>query len=292
MTRYIVTFLLFVLCFLPPADAQTKFEVGENFLNQHQIKKAKNVFKEYPGNEKATEYLGDIASFEKKWDEAIRYYKNLVEKDPNSAVYNFKLGGALGMQALEASKFKAALMINDIKTYLNKAAELDKNHSEVRRALVELYMQLPAIVGGDKQVAEQYVRELKAINKVDAYLGEAYIYKIENDREKMTEAVKKALQFAQNNPKLIERNYLNYELGERAATLKIMPEAAIGFLKDYAENYNYKDLKSPAWAHYHIAKLQALQKNQDKALIHVNKALAEKFNFPEAEKLKQEILEM
>ena len=292
MTRYNVTFLFFILSFLPSVEAQTKFEVGENFLNQHQLKKAKNVFKELSNNKKAIEYLGDIASFEKNWDEAIKCYKDLVEKDPNSAVYNFKLGGALGMQAMEASKFKAALLINDIKTYLNKAAELDKNHSEVRRALVELYMQLPAIVGGDKAIAQQYVQELKAINKVDAYLGEAYIYKTENNREKMKEAVKKAMQYAQDNPKLIERNYLNYELGERAATLKIMPEAAIGFLKEYAENYNYKDLKSPAWAHYHIAKLQALQKNQDKALIHVNKALAEKFNFPEAEKLKQEILEM
>jgi translation elongation factor EF-G len=198
----------------------------------------------------------------------------------------------MGMKALEISKLKAALMIGDIKTYLNKAAELDKNHAEARRVLVELYMQLPAILGGSKDVAEKFKAELHNINKVDAYLAEAYIHKYEGNEELMETAIKNALQQALNNKDLVERNYLNYELGERAATLKIMPDAAIYFLQEYAENYNYKDLKSPAWAHYYIAQVQARQNNQDKALTHVNKALASKFNFPEAEKLKRQILEM
>lgn len=198
----------------------------------------------------------------------------------------------MGMKAMEVSKFKAALIIGDIKTYLNRAAELDKNHAEVRRALVELYMQLPVIIGGSKEVAERFVAELHKINKVDAYLAEAYIHRSEENQELMEGSIKNALQQALNNKELVERNYLNYELGERAAALKIMPDAAIYFLQEYAENYNYKDLKSPAWAHYYIAQIQARQNNQDKALTHINKALANKFNFPEAEKLKRQILEM
>ena len=292
MTRYIVTFLLFALYFSPYVGAQSNFEIGEKFLNQNELKKAKSVFKEFPNDLKALEYLGDIAGFEKRWDDAISYYEKLLEIKPDSPKYNFKLGGAMGMKALEISKLKAALMIGDIKTYLNKAAELDRNHAEARRVLVELYMQLPAILGGSKDVAEKFKAELHSINKVDAYLAEAYIHKYEGNEELMEIAVKNALQQALNNKDLVERNYLNYELGERAATLKIMPDAAIYFLEEYAENYNYKDLKSPAWAHYHIAQIQASQNNQDKALTHVNKALASKFNFPEAEKLKRQILEM
>jgi len=292
MKQYILTFLLFNLCFLPSVGAQNSFEDGEKFLNQNDIKNAKKVFSEYPDNLKAIEYLGDIASFEKNWDKAISHYEKLVENQPNSSAYNFKLGGAMGMQAMEVSKFKAALMIGDIKSYLNKAAELDKNHAEVRRALVELYMQLPSFVGGSKELAQQYVKELQAINKVDAYLAEAYIHKSEENPEAMKNAVRKALEAAEQNKNLVERNYLNYELGERAASLEIKPQLASRFLEKYIENYNYKDLKSPAWAHFHIAKIQASQNNQDKALNHVNQALATKFNFPEAEKLKRQILEM
>jgi tetratricopeptide (TPR) repeat protein len=292
MTKKLIIFGIFLFLFVTPFCAQSSFETGEEYLKENQIKQARKVFKEHQDNLKAIEYLGDIASFEKNWDEAIKYYEKLVENQPNSSGYNFKLGGAMGMKAMEASKFKAALMIGDIKTYLNKAAELDKNHAEVRRALVELYMQLPSFIGGSKDLAQQYVKELQSINKVDAYLAQAYIHKTEEDREAAKTAVANALQEAKNNKSLVARNYLNYELGERATTLDLMPDMALQFLEKYIENYNYKDLKSPAWAHFHIAKIQASQNNQDKALTHVNKALATKFNFPEAERLKLQILEM
>jgi len=275
-----------------PVSAQSSLKTGEEYLKKNQISQAKRFFQEHPENIKAIEYLGDIASFEKKWDLAIQHYEKLVENQPNSSAYNFKLGGAMGMKAIEISKFRAALMLGDIKSYLNKAAELDKNHAEVRRALVELYMQLPSIVGGSKDVAQQYVKELGSINKVDAYLAKAYISKVEEDDEATKIAVKNAVSEAISDKSLIERNFQNYELGERAAAFGIMPDSAIYFLENYVKNYNYKDLKSPAWAHFHIAKIQASRDNKDKALVHVNKALANKFDFPEAEKLKQQILEM
>jgi len=286
----IITIIAIVVAM--PVSAQSSLKTGEEYLKKNQITKAKRFFQEHPENIKAIEYLGDIASFEKKWDLAIQHYEKLVENQPNSSAYNFKLGGAMGMKAIEISKFRAALMLGDIKSYLNKAAELDENHAEVRRALVELYMQLPSIVGGSKELAQKYVKELESINKVDAYLAKAYISKVEEDDEATKKAVANALKEAKNNKSLIERNYQNYELGERAAAFGIMPDSAIDFLEKYVENYNYKDLKSPAWAHFYIAKIQASRENKDKALVHVNKALANKFNFPEAEKLKQQILEM
>ncbi|TDN93467.1 tetratricopeptide repeat protein [Salegentibacter sp. 24] len=292
MTKKLLIIAIFLTTVAMPASAQSDIQKGEEYLKENQIKSAKAVFEAHPDNLKAVEYLGDIASFQKKWDEAIAYYEKLVENQPNSSAYNFKLGGAMGMKAMEISKLKAALMLGDIKSYLNKAAELDKNHAQVRRALVELYMQLPFFIGGDKDLAQQYVTELHSINKVDAYLAQAYIHKTEENMEAMRTAVTSALEEAQKDESLVERNYLNYELGERAATLGLLPNLAIGFLENYIANYNYKDLKSPAWAHFYIAKIQASKNNQDKALIHINRALTEKLIFPEAEKLKQQILEM
>ncbi|WP_037319168.1 lipopolysaccharide assembly protein LapB [Salegentibacter sp. Hel_I_6] len=292
MKNKLLIITILALIGVTPVTAQSSLKIGEEYLKKNQISQAKRFFQEHPENIKAIEYLGDIASFEKKWDLAIKHYEKLVENQPNSSAYNFKLGGAMGMKAIEISKFRAALMLGDIKSYLNKAAELDKNHAEVRRALVELYMQLPSIVGGSKDVAQQYVKELESINKVDAYLAKAYISKVEEDEEATKIAVKNAVSEAISDKSLIERNYQNYELGERAAAFGIMPDSAIYFLENYVENYNYKDLKSPAWAHFHIAKIQASRDNKDKALVHVNKALANKFDFPEAEKLKQQILEM
>lgn len=264
----------------------------EEYLKNNELKKAKSELQNHPGNPEAIEYLGDIAVFEKKWDKAIKHYRKLLKTRPISANYNFKLGGAMGMKAMEVSKFSAALMIGDIKKYLNRAASLDANHAEVRRALVELYMELPAIVGGSKEVAQQHALELHNLNAVDAHLAEAYIHNYEENEELKRKAVEKALNAAAQNRELLVRNYLFYELGEQAANLNLRPKLAVDFLKSYIENYSYKDLKSPAWAYFHIAKIEAKRNDKKEALYNINKALSVKFGFPEAEKLKLKILEM
>lgn len=284
-------FMYFILFFVPFIQAQ-ELEEANKYLEVNDFNKAKRTLKDHPDNLTAIETLGDIASFEQEWDNAIDYYKKLLKVRPKSSNYNFKLGGAMGMKAMEISKFSAAFMVGNIKTYLNRAARLDPNSAEVRRALVELYMELPAIVGGSKEVAQQRALELHSINAVDAYLAEAYIHKAEKKEDLRKVAIEKALRAAAENKKLLVRNYLNYELGERAATLNIMPLQTVNLLKTYIENYSYKDLKSPAWAYFYIAKIESKRNKQDEALSNINKALSTKFNFPEAEKLKLEILEM
>ena len=75
MTNKFLIFSIILYSILTPVLAQSSIETGEKYLNENQIKQAKKVFKEHKENLKAIEYLGDIASFEKKWDEAIDYYE-------------------------------------------------------------------------------------------------------------------------------------------------------------------------------------------------------------------------
>lgn len=284
-------FIAFVV-FSPLAKAQNSFEDGVEFLGEGKIQQAKNGFSQYKDKEEAINYLGDIASFNKNWDTAIDYYRDLVDMNPGSADYNFKLGGALGMKALEGSKFQAALLVPEMKKSLLTAAELDPNHIEVRRALVEFYMQIPSFLGGGENSAMEYVEELEKINKVDAHLAKAHIYKIEEKPEALQEEIREAIKFAENNPDLVVRNYVNYELGERAAVLNVYPDKASEFLERYIANYGYKDLKSPAFAYLHLARIEASQNNREEALKNINLALNYKVIFPEAEKEKMRILQM
>lgn len=133
---------------------------------------------------KACEYLGDIAAHEKKWDKALHFYDLLLKEKPDNANYNYKYGGALGLKALELSKFQAAFYISDIKHYLKRAAALDKTHLGARWALLELYLKLPKILGGGTDVALGYANELKAISEIDGYLAYGHVYKeIENYKQ-------------------------------------------------------------------------------------------------------------
>jgi tetratricopeptide (TPR) repeat protein len=121
------------------------------------------------------EMLGDQAGSKKNWDLALKYYRQLVNAKPLVANYHYKYGGALGMVAKNSSKFKALGMIDEIKESFEKAIELDKNHIEARYALIELYLELPGIVGGSERKAQKYAAELMSFSPIDGYLAKGRI---------------------------------------------------------------------------------------------------------------------
>ncbi len=281
--------IVFIYLFMGVAVGQESVIQGKKALERGKIEEARNIFLNHPENPKALEYLGDIASFNKDWDEAIEYYETLVDREPENPMYNFKLGGAIGMKAYYGSKFQAALLVGDVKEHLKKAAELDPTHTEARRALVELYMQLPGFIGGSKTIAESYASDLDRLNEVDALLADAYIYKIEEYRELASNKYNEAIRVATRKPELLTRNYLKYELGEAAAIYGIQLKEGKRLLQDYIEDYGYKDIKSPAWAYLRLAQIERAQSNRQAALDLIEKSLAIDPDFDKALVEKQKI---
>ncbi len=159
--------------------AQSSYEKAEKLFAENKFSEAKKLFEEHlrdnPNHVKTIEYLGDIAGSQKKWDDAITYYKKLKIKQPSSANYWYKYGGAMGMKAKNVNKFKALGMISDIEEAFLKAAKLDEKHIDTRWALVMLYIELPGIVGGSETKAQKYATELMNLSKVDGYLAKGYI---------------------------------------------------------------------------------------------------------------------
>jgi hypothetical protein len=79
------------------------------------------------------------------------------------------------MKAKESNKFKALGMIDEVEESFLTAAKLDAKHVETRWALVMLYIELPAIIGGSEKKAQKYANELMTLSKVDGYLAKGYI---------------------------------------------------------------------------------------------------------------------
>jgi tetratricopeptide (TPR) repeat protein len=119
--------------------------------------------------------LGDIAGRSKSWDKAIGYYKKLKQSKPSEANYHYKYGGALGMKATQVNKFKALGMIDEVRGSFEKAIVFNPKHIEARWALIELYIQLPGIVGGSESRAIKYSNELLRLSPVDGYLSRGHI---------------------------------------------------------------------------------------------------------------------
>ncbi|MEJ6792910.1 MAG: tetratricopeptide repeat protein [Lacinutrix sp.] len=260
-------------------------------------------------NLQATELLGDAYGHQKKWDEAIEQYKQLVDAKPAEANYHYKYGGALGMKALIISKIRALSIIGDVKEAFLKAAELDPNHIDARWALVELYMQLPGIIGGSKSKSFKYANELEKLSKVDGYLAKGYIYEYDKEPDlaekfyklaikeggsitcydkltklyekegKSTEAISN-LEAAHLKHK---RNVMHYQIGKVCADYNVQLEKGEFCLKVYIDNYSSKDGVPKALAYYRLAQIYKHKKDKAESLIWIEKAIK---HLPEIEVFK------
>lgn len=179
-SRFMKRFLFLLLALIPLfANSQVEFDKAEKLFFLKNFDQSKVMFeiylKENPTHLKTLEYLGDIEGQNKSWDNAIYYYKKLKILKPSEANYQYKYGGVLGMKAKESNKFKALGMIPEIKASFEKAIYLNPKHIEARVALVELYLQLPGIVGGSEKKAQLYANEIAQISPVDGFLSKGHI---------------------------------------------------------------------------------------------------------------------
>ena len=81
----------------------------------------------------------------------------------------------MGMKAKESNKFKALGMIDDIENAFKLAAKLDSKHTDTRWALLILYLELPAIIGGSEKKSQKYADELMGISKIDGVMAKGHI---------------------------------------------------------------------------------------------------------------------
>ena len=178
-------------------SAQSNFEKAEKLFQEEKYEQARTIFESLyisnPTDLKTIEYLGDIAGQSKNWDKALVYYRKLKDFKPSHANYHYKYGGALGMKAKDSNKFKALGMIDEVKASFEKAITLNPKHIEARWALIELYIQLPGIVGGSESKAIKYSNELLQISTVDGYLSRGHIDEYFKRYEAAEKQYKKAI---------------------------------------------------------------------------------------------------
>lgn len=300
--KKIVLGLVFFPLFL---IGQTSLTEAQKLIESKQFYKAEKVLilfvNNNPDNIQATELLGDAFGYQKKWDEAITQYKLLVEAKPTEANFHYKYGGALGMKALNVSKIRAIGIIGDVKEAFLKAAQLDPNHVDTRWALVELYMQLPGIIGGSKSKSFKYANELEKLSKVDGYLAKGYIYEYDKEPELAEKFYKLAIKeggsitcydkltkFYEKEGKSIKaisnleaahvkhkRNAMHYQIGKVCADYNVQLEKGEFCLKVYIDNYSSQDGVPKAWAYYRLAQIYKHKKDKDEALIWIDKAITD-----------------
>ena len=214
-----------------------------------------NSIKENPNNEILIKKLGDCYGFIKDWDNAIIQYQKLIELDSDNSVYNYKIGGTLAAKANETNKFKSLSLINKSKKYLLKSVELDNKNKPAMWVLIQIYTELPQLLGGSKSLALQYANELETISLIDGLFAKKYIYDFKNDHKMSNIYLNKIVENLDSFNSEYDYNYLNFSIGELCANNKINLDRGILQLRYYIENFTSRDRSTPDYAYYLLAKI-------------------------------------
>ena len=135
--------------------------------------------------------IGEAYAAEKKWDLAINFYEKLILIDPNNYDYLYRLGGTQAAYSEVVSKFKVLPLINSAKRNLIKSASINNQHIYSRWALVQILTELPQILGGNKDEAQDYCHELLNISKVHGLLSYHYFHSFQSNEKKQLSLKKK-----------------------------------------------------------------------------------------------------
>ena len=219
-----------------------------------------NSIKENPNSEILIKKLGDCYGYRKDWDNAIIQYQKLVELDSDNSLYNYKLGGTLAAKANETNMFKSLSLINTSKKYLLKSVELDNKNKPAMWVLIQIFTELPQLLGGSKSLALQYANELENISQIDGLFAKKYIYDFKNDYKMSNIYLNKIVENIDSFDTEYDYNYLNFSIGELCANNKINLDRGILQLRYYIENFTSRDRSTPDYAYYLLAKIY-LHKN-------------------------------
>ncbi len=209
------------------AISQTNFDKAKTLFDDQKFQASvvffENDLKENPNNLKSIEFLGDVYGHLQNWDKALLYYQKLKTANPNNADYWYKFGGVLGMKAKTGSKFAALGLIGDVKKAFEKAIKLNPKHVDARWALLEIYLQLPGIVGGSESKATKYANELQTLSPIDGFLAKGRIAEYFNRYKTAEEQYLKAFEIGKSKTsyqKLYDLYTKKLKQPEKAAALK------------------------------------------------------------------------
>lgn len=108
-------------------------------------------------------------------DEAVKLAERCVASHPQLSICHLASGNALGAKAARAGLVAAMRYATRVRDDFAKAVELDPRNTDARFALLDYYMQAPAVVGGGKAKARALATQTQTINPAAARLMQAQL---------------------------------------------------------------------------------------------------------------------
>ena len=119
------------------------------------------VLEARPGDPEARVLQVRLLLQQREAEAAVDAAEELVDDFPDHALAHLWLGNAYGNRIGQLGTFGQGLMAPKLRNAFERAIELDPGLHEARAALLEYYLQAPAIVGGSQAKARAQAAELQ-----------------------------------------------------------------------------------------------------------------------------------
>lgn len=206
-----------------------------------------------------------VAGDATKRDEVVKRAEQCVIEQPQSARCHSAVGSLYGALAMSGGMTSGMKYVGKIKDALQKAVELAPSNYDMRRDLIQFYLQAPGIAGGSVRRATE---NAEAFTKIDPFRGQILMadvlaYEKKFDRAEATLQALKPADAAQTEALTSSLSSLGFSMinGEQHKRAQALFERLVG------------QRASNAIAHFGLGRALLEQKQIDAAITAMERAL-------------------
>lgn len=182
--------------------------------------------------------------------------EELSKETPTAYECQFLLGGISGILATNESRVKSLPYVRTMKAAFETAAFINPDALDLQRIMLELYTELPWVLGGSNKKAAESVKNITSLSVVEGFLASGYFNQMNNKNKEALVSYLNAISEVQDCSEFEgTTNNAHYRLAVLAYYLqKDIPKAQCLFER-YLENHSTGDSYPKSFAEYYLALL-------------------------------------
>lgn len=259
------------------------------------------VLRADPTNVDALFHLGRLALRRGDTEQSVNLLERAAALAPDRGNIQQWLGRAYADQALRGNKLKLLFVVRRAKTAFERSVSLDPDNVDAHADLLQLYLVLPRLLGGDRDRARAEANEIAKRNALRGHLARAGISWYEKDTAQAEAEYRKAIAAAPDSgagyvaialleramgrygpaladlerarERLADEPSISYEIGRTVALAGIDLARGVSALRAYLESRPREGDPSFASAHYWLGRVHARAARRAEAAAEYREAL-------------------
>ena len=201
------------------------------------------------------EELALLYASTRAFEQSFDILSSLAEVNPDNYDYQFLLGGIAGTLASEVSQVKSLSYVRAMKTAFERAALIAPDSLIVQLVLLELYTELPWVLGGSNKKANRALSAVQSLSTIEGFLAAGYYYRTTKKNKEALVAYLSAVNEVDvcSTPEVSNDAY--YVMGVLSFYLQKDITKALCFFEHYLTHFSGGDRYPKSFARHYIDKL-------------------------------------